>query len=260
MERNDNCSLECLLHRLFLTSPTLSNHGARIRCSWKGSVLGFLLCRNTLGTKPFTPSWGFTGCTQGTCSGPKHNSPQTPQAAKGGKAELCFPLWCTQWFSLSALGEEQPQMLRCERAGEPWQQDLGANEATKWQREQTRSLSTFGGGKSSGWVSPACFTSCLRACKDNSSPALPKWAQSFGWAHHHSSGPFVRDTKTISMGHPTSFQPGYVNSSFFILFFVFNGGSAEHLGKGGDPLWCNIKGCTQGILFWSLSPGKAKRI
>lgn len=84
MERNDNCSLECLLHRLFLTSPTLSNHGACIRWYWKGSVHRFLLSKNTLLTKPFHEAEDSRATPVAPVlvlnykPGPKQNPPKAP--------------------------------------------------------------------------------------------------------------------------------------------------------------------------------------
>lgn len=84
MERNDNCSLECLLHRLFLTSPTLSNHGACIRWYRKGSVHRFLLSKNTLITKPFHEAEDSHASPMAPVlflnpkQGPQQNTPKAP--------------------------------------------------------------------------------------------------------------------------------------------------------------------------------------
>lgn len=118
MERNDNCSLECLLHRLFLTSPSLSNHGACIRWYWKGSVHRFLLSKNTLTTKPFheaedshaTPMallsffrlWAGAQTKYSRSSmASASNSDGKDKDTDYKNQELYFNLWWRQLFSLS---------------------------------------------------------------------------------------------------------------------------------------------------------------
>lgn len=147
MERNDNCSLECLLHRLFLTSSTLSNHGARIRWYWKGSVHRFLFSKNTLPAKPFHEAgilracWWHLFCCYAAGRGPKQMHPKScallsHQPILQGKEtepknqELSSSLWRRQSFSfpsalrISCMGrmrDTQPNVLEDIRHGEQGQ-------------------------------------------------------------------------------------------------------------------------------------------
>lgn len=177
MERNDNCSLECLLHRLFLTSSTLSNHGACIRWYWKGSVHRFLFSKNTLPAKPFHKAGDSQGallapvlllcCRQG----PKANAPQelSHQPRLQGKdtepknQELSSSLWRRQPSSLPlslqntthGKNERCPVQMYCEILNREnkdrapisvtWCQQSSKAEATKCRVKQNGYSSASGG-------------------------------------------------------------------------------------------------------------------
>lgn len=137
MERNDNCSLECLFHRLFLTSPTLSNHAECIRWYWKGSVHRFLLSKSTLITKPFPKAEDAHATPMAPVlvldykQGPKQNTSKAPclqpaiQIAKGKTLTIkikSFILICDEdncFLSPSAL-----RMLCMGRIGDAQMQRL----------------------------------------------------------------------------------------------------------------------------------------
>lgn len=182
MERNNNCSLECLLHRLVLTFPALSNHGACIRWCSKGSAHRFHLSKNTLVTKP---SWSWSTLMAPVLvldykQEPKQNTPKAPcpqpaiQIAKaktlGIKIESfifisdednCFPspsalriLCMGRMPILMPFAQMQRHWKMQDRENEgkvlisgSWHQQNDKAEATKCQMKQTSSSCTIEGRK-----------------------------------------------------------------------------------------------------------------